>query len=243
MSRKNLLSDTDYTSGKDNRFATAVLIAKVSKNECTDQQANVRCIIPDKVDHDGNPLNTKPIPVLQVASEAKRSFAVPRLGTNVLLVKLPNSTSDYAVIGSFYTKNDPPPVSDPMLDYVQYDDGSIMQFNASNGEQTWKLTGKMLWDNEKGADLKFKEAVLIDAGSGSITVKSTGTILLDGTTVQLKGNLNFQGNITHTGNMTTSGVHLDANGHHTTSTAREDVQARLEALEARVTALETRLST
>src|SRR5262245_58096785 len=126
MSRKNLLSDSDYTKGWDNRFSTAVLIAKVSKIECTDEQANVRAIIPDKVDHNGTAHKTNPIPVVRIASEAKRSFAMPRLGTDVLLVKLPNSTSDYAVIGSFYTRNNPPPVSDPMLDYVQYDDGSTM---------------------------------------------------------------------------------------------------------------------
>jgi len=78
MSLKNILSDTDYTSGKDMRFKSACWIGKVSKIECTDKQANVRVIMPDRIDHEGTPLNTKPIPVLQVASQAKRQCAERR---------------------------------------------------------------------------------------------------------------------------------------------------------------------
>src|SRR5215831_13645401 len=101
MSRKNLLSDTDYTKGWDNRFGTAVLIGKVSKIECTDKQANVRAIIPDKFDHNGTTKNTKPIQESQTTSETNRSFCIPPLGTNLLLVNETTSTRYYAVIGSF----------------------------------------------------------------------------------------------------------------------------------------------
>src|SRR5215831_2104042 len=234
MSLKNLLSATDYTKGWDNRFGTAVLIGKVSKIECTDQQANVRAIIPDKVDHNGTPLNTKPIPVLQVASEAKKSFAIPRLGTNVLLVKLPNSTSDYAVIGSFYTRNDPPPVSDPMLDYVIYDDGSTMQFNASTGELTWRIKGKMDMQSEKEIIIKSSGDKVTVEGSGDVLVKSdSGQVTVEGSgdvtvksdsgqvTIQATAAITIQaatinliGNIVHTGDITTSGHHTDAHGVH-----------------------------
>jgi phage baseplate assembly protein V len=255
MALKNLLSDSDFAKGWDNRFSTSVLIGKVSKIECTDEQANVRAIIPDKVDHQGTPLNTKPIPVLQTASEAKRSFAIPRLGTDVLLVKLPNSTSDYAVIGSFYTRNNPPPVTDPMLDYVQYDDGSTMQFNASTGELTWRIKGKMDVQSEKeiiikssgdkvtiegNADVLVKSdsAKVTISGATDVNVTAASNVNITGALVKIQGATQIIGNITHTGNMTTTGVHTDSLGHHTSSAVAEDLERRITAIEQRIAALE-----
>lgn len=240
MGRKNLLSDTDYARGRDTRFRNSVLIGRVSSVEVDDKHANVRVIMPDKVDHNGTPLISKPIPVLQVASTAKRSFAVPRKNTPVALIKMPNGTSDYLVVGSFYTEADPPPVSDPMLDYVEYDDGSTMQFDASNGELTWKLKGDMNFDNQGAALLKFQGNVEIDS-DGNITLKPAGTCLIEAATVHLKGALIFEGNITHTGNMTTSGTHTDTLGHHTSAARESELLERLNALEARLSALETAL--
>ena len=238
---KELLSDTDYTKGWDNRYGVTGAVGRVSKIEVSEKGANVRVIMPDRLDHKNQPLISKPVPVLQIASQAKKSFAVPRVNDNVFLVKLPNGTSNYAVIGSFYTKKDPPPVTDPMLDYVLYDDGSSMQFDASKGELTWKLKGDVAWDNEKGATLKFKEAINIESSDGDINIKApSGTILLDQQTIHLKGTLIFEGDIQHTGNMQTSGVHQDSLGFHT-GAAREELEARVAALEQRVAQLEARL--
>jgi phage baseplate assembly protein V len=237
---KNILSDTDFTKGHDTRFANTAVIGFVTKIECDAKHANVRVIMPDRLDHQGTPLISRPVPVMQTASQSKKSYAIPRLGTPVVMVKLPNSTSDYLVIGSFYTPKNPPPVSDPKLDYTLYDDGSIMQFDSSNGQLTWKLKGTMLWDNESGGTFKFKDAVIIDAQGSDISIQTAGgTILVDGATVHLKGDLIFEGNITHTGNMTTSGVHTDSLGHHTGAT-REDLLERIKALETRIAALERR---
>ena len=241
MAGKNLLSDTDYTKGWDNRYGVAVAVGRVSKIEVSEKGANVRVIMPDRIDHNDQPLISKPIPVMQIASKAKKSFTVPRVNDNVLMVKLPNGTSNYAVVGSFYTKNDPPPVTDPMLDYTLYDDGSTMQFDASKGELTWKLKGAMAWDNEKGATLKFKEAITIESSDGDINIKApSGTILLDQQTIHLKGTLIFEGDIQHTGNMNTSGTHTDSHGLHT-GAAREDLEARVRALEERMAQLEARI--
>jgi phage baseplate assembly protein V len=216
MANKNLLADTDFAKGWDNRFGTSVHLGVVSKIECTDEHANVRVLMPDKVDHEGTPLNTKPIPVLQVASTAKRQFTVPRIDDLVVLVKLPYGTSNYFVLGSFYSKKNPPPVTDPNLDYVVYDDGSVMQFNASTGEQLWQLKGKMTWENEKGAQLTFGEAVIIETTGSGITIKAgSGTVTVEASHITLKGPVLIQGDITHIGNMTTTGVHIDANGVHT----------------------------
>jgi phage baseplate assembly protein gpV len=108
-------------------------VGKVTKIECSDKGANVRVIFPDRTDHNGQPLISRPIPILQIASLAKRSFAVPRLNDNVVCVKLPNGTSNYLVVGSYYTSKDPPPVTDPKLDYTEWEGGHIEKRDANDG--------------------------------------------------------------------------------------------------------------
>lgn len=232
MSRKNLLSDTDYTSGRDNRYKASVHIGYVTKIECNKQkgQAHVRVAIPDKVDHKGQPLITKPIPVMQVASAAKKSFAVPRIGDTVLLNKMPNSTSDYFVAGSFYNTANPPPVDDPMLDHCTYDDGSIKEFNASTGSEKWDLKG--------GINIKTAQTILIEVTGGDVTIRPSGTCLIDAPNIRLRGAMNFEGDITHTGNMNTSGTHTDVRGHHQAAATRDELLARIDALEQRIAGLE-----
>jgi phage baseplate assembly protein V len=244
---KELLGDTDYTSGKDNRFGVTGIVAFVSKIEVSEKGANVRVIMPDRVDHNDNPLISKPIPVLQIASKAKKQFAVPRVGDRVFCIKLPNGTSNYAVLGSFYTKNDPPPVTDPMLDYVEFDDGSTMQFDASNGELTWKIKGNCLIDNEKDFTFKLKGDFVVEI-DGDVTIKPQGNVLIEsggdidikGTNVNLQGAMKLTGNIEHIGNINTTGTHTDVHGLHTGAT-REDLEERIAALERRMATLEARL--
>ena len=246
---KNLLSDTDYTSGHDNRFGVTAAVGKVSKVEVSDKGANVRIIFPDRLDHDDQPLISKPIPVMQVASTAKKSFAVPRQDDNVLCVKLPNGTSNYAVIGSFYTSKSPPPVTDPMLDYVEYDDGSTMQFNASTGELTGKIKGDLLLENEKDFTVKQQGDFNVET-EGNVSVKpqgdmdllADGDVHIQGGTLKLTGPLRIEGDITHVGNMTTSGRHVDSLGPH--AAAREaELEARVKRLEILLAAVEQRLAT
>jgi phage baseplate assembly protein gpV len=227
---KNLMADTDFTDGRDQRFVHSVCIGRVSKIECTDKAANIRVIMPDKLDHQGSPLITKPIPVLQISAGGKRSFAMPRIGQNVLLVKLPNSTSSYAAIGHFYTSTDPyrPPVTDPKLDYVIYDEGSTKQFDANDGkgDELWNLKGKITFNADgtitvesKNSDIVVKsdqgkvtvEAnsdVTVKSDSGQVTVQGATSVTLQAPTIYLKGN------IVHTGDMNTTGIHTDSLGHH-----------------------------
>src|SRR5262245_36967918 len=144
MALKNLLGDTDYSDGRDNRFAKSVLLGKVSKLEVDEKGANVRIIMPDRLDHNGQPLITKPIPVLQISAGGKKQFAMPRLDQNALVVKLPNSTSNYAAIGFFYTTKLPPPVTDPKLDYTEWEGGHIQKFDANDDADvflTWDFKG------------------------------------------------------------------------------------------------------
>jgi phage baseplate assembly protein gpV len=251
---KNLLADTDYTSGKDMRYKSAVWIGKVSKIECTDKQANVRVIMPDRIDHEGTPLNSKPIPVLQIASQAKRSYAIPRLDTNVVVAKLANATSDYLVIGSFYTTKNPPPVSDPLLDYTEWEGGHIQKFDANEDAEVFLTQDfKGGWDATIKKDVNFKTTdgaafnieadgdVLLKSATGDINIESpTGTVLikqqtieLQATTIKLTGHVIVQGAITQTG-----GVHTDPNGLHTSAERESELLERIKALEARLQTLE-----
>jgi len=232
MGRKNLLADTDFTRAMDNRFKGSVLCGFVSKLECNTKRASVRVIFPDRVDHEGTPLITKPVPILQIAAAGKKSYAVPRLNDMVAVMKMPNSTSDYFVLGSFYTPANPPPVSDPKLDYCIYDDGSTKQFDPSTGTETNKFKGDTNWDHQGGALLKFVKDAEIDS-QGNITLKATKLII--------------QADIQHTGNMTTSGIHNAADGPHAACGAGErleqaNIAARIYELERKVARLEALLA-
>lgn len=258
---KNLLADTDYTDGRDQRFVHSVLIGRVSKIECNEKGANIRVIMPDKLDHKGQPLITKPIPWLQTCAgkqDGKRTFSMPRIGENVTLTKLPNSTSSYIAARSFYTSKQPPPVTDPKLDYTEWEGGHKEQFDANtddNGNPKsdvfltqdfkagWKGTYKKDVNLNTTDSAKFNVTadgdVNIKSANGNINAQSpNGTIFLDQQTIHLKGTVVIEGNISHTGDMVTSGVHTDSNGHHTN--ARE-LNERIAKLEARIAALEARL--
>ncbi len=259
MAEKNLLSDTDYTKGWDNRFGVTAAIGKVSKIECTDKGANVRVIMPDRVDHQDQPLISKPIPVMQIASTAKKSFAMPRLNDNVLMLKLPNGTSNYAVVGSFYTEKSPPPVSDPLLDYTEWEGGHTEQFDANEDADVFltqnfkggvKTTvkkdieisttdgGKMSMTSD--GDMLVKSAtgnVNVESPSGAVNIKQK-TINLQADTINLTGHVVINGIIDHTGANNQTGIHRDSNGLHAGGTERE----RIDKLEAMVMALELRLA-
>jgi phage baseplate assembly protein gpV len=245
---KNILSDTDYIKGWDNRFGVAVVVGKVTKIECSDKAANVRVLLPDRVDHQEQPLITKPIPVLQMASLAKKSFAIPRLNDNVVLVKLPNGTSNYMVIGSFYTSKDPPPVTDPKLDYTEWEGGHIQKFDANDGADVfltqdfkggWKATVK------KDIDIKTTDGgkvsiegdgdVLMKSATGNINVESpTGTVTIKQQTIELQAaEIKLTGLVTINGAMNQTGIHQDSNGFHVSGAER------IAELERRVAALES----
>lgn len=261
MGIKRLLSDTDSQRGLDARFATAVVIGKVSKIECDDKRANVRVLLPDRLDHEGTPLNTKPVPVLQVASQAKRSYAIPRINDQVVLIKLANGTSDYLVVGSFYTTSNKPPVSDPLLDYTEWEGGHIEKHDANDGAEVfltqdfkggWQATVKKNIDiktTDNGTisivgekDVLIKSAggnVNVESPTGTVTIKQQ-TIKLEAVNIELIGAVKITGNIDHTGSMETkAGTHHDTIGYHMAARETELLQ-RIAALETRVAQLEAR---
>lgn len=257
---KNLLADTDYTDGRDQRFVHSVCIGRVSKIECTDKQANIRVIMPDKLDHQGNPLITKPIPVLQISAGGKKSFAMPRIGQNVMLLKLPNSTSSYAALNAFYTTNEPPPVKDPKLDYCIWEGGHIEQYDANTNDDGtpkndvfltqdfkggWKGTYKKDVNLNTTDSAKFNVTadgdMLMKSANGNLNVECpNGLLTLNQKDITLQGSgtitiqapqIKLIGNIQVTGNITEQGVHLDSNGHHTNARALNDLEARVAKLE------------
>jgi Phage P2 baseplate assembly protein gpV len=260
---KNLLSDTDYTKGWDNRFGVAVVIAKVTKIECTDKAANVRCQMPDRVDHQDQPLISKPIPVMQIASTAKKSYAIPRLKDNVVLVKLPNGTSNYMVMGSYYSEENPPPIKDPMVDYTEWEGGHIQKYDANTDENGKASSDVFLtqdfkggWDATIKKDVNFKTTdsakfniesdghCTIKSANGDVNIQSpSGKVNIEQQEIVLTGTVRINGNIIHQGNMTTTGGHhLDDNGLHTGGKREEELAQRVGKLEVLLAAVETRLA-
>jgi len=241
---KKILSDSDFVRGHDTRYANTTVMGFVCEIDCDDQRADVRVILPHKKDHAGTPLVTRKIPVMQVASAAKRQFAVPRIGTPVMLLKLPNGTSDYAVIGSFYTPTHPPPVTDPKLDYTIYGDGSINQIDANDGAAV-----TLTWNFKGGISITTQKDITINAQSGAkVTVTAEGDITLNSTggkAIITASEIDLNGDIVHTGGMTTSGIHNAADGPHSScglAEADSALDKRIAELETRVRQLEGRLA-
>jgi phage baseplate assembly protein gpV len=250
---KNLLADTDFTDGRDKRFVHSVLIGRVSKLEVSEKGANVRIIMPDRLDHEGQPLITKPIPVLQISAGGKKQFAMPRLNQNALLVKLPNSTSSYAAIGFFYTTKVPPPVTDPKLDYCEWEGGHTEKHDANDNADPfltqdfkagWKGTYKkdvnLNTTDAAKFNIKADGDILINSANGNIDVKSpNGTVTIEQQNIVLKGTVTIEGNIVHTGNMTTSGIHNASDGPHSScGLAQGALEERIASLERRLAALD-----
>src|SRR5262252_8149857 len=187
---KNILSDTDYTKGWDNRYGVTAVVARVCKIEVSDKGANVRVMMPDRLDHNDKPLISKPIPIMQIAAKSKKSFAVPRIDDDVLVMKLPNGTSNYAVVGTFYTSKKPPPVTDPLLDYTEWEGGHKQTFDANEDADVFlKQEFKGGWDATIKKDVSLKTTdgakfnieadgdVLVKSATGNIDISSpTGTV-------------------------------------------------------------------
>lgn len=252
MSEKNLLSDTDYAKGWDNRYGVTAVVGEVSKIECSDKAANVRCSMPDRVDHEDQPLITKPVPVLQIASTAKKSFSVPRLKDKVLMIKLPNGTSNYAVLGSFYSKANPPPVTDPLLDYTEWEGGHTEQRDANEDAEvflTQDFKGGVKTTVKKDIEIKTTDGgkmsmtsdgdMLVKSATGNVNVESpSGAVNIKQQTINLEAaTINLKGHVVVTGAMDQNGIHRDSNGLHAGGREAELLQ-RIEALEARLAQLE-----
>jgi phage baseplate assembly protein gpV len=262
MATKNILADTDFTRGTDNRFKNAVLMGKVTEIVVDKKGANIRALMPDKVDHKDQPLITKPIPVLQVCAGGKKSFAMPRVKQNVMLVKLPHGTSDYAAIGFFYTSEDPPPVTDPKLDYCEWEGGHKQTHDANDDAEVfltqdfkggWKATVKKNIDISttdggtcsivSDGDMLVKSAtgdVNVESPTGKVTINQQNIDLVASGTISIQAaEIKLTGVVTVVGAMNQNGIHRDTRGLHQLGTV--EYETRIAELESRVARLEREL--
>jgi phage baseplate assembly protein V len=169
----NNIGNTNFT-GHDNRYQNMAFIGRVADRQADDVSTNARVIRPDQQDY-----ITKQMPIMQTSASGKRSFAMPRKGANVVCLKLPNGTADGVVLGTFYTTSDPPPVSDPNLDFTEYDDGSTMSMNASTGQLDWNLKGAMNMTTGQPVTIKADKIILIGDVEIQGNLKVTGKIDAD----------------------------------------------------------------
>jgi phage baseplate assembly protein gpV len=178
----------------------------------------------------------------------------------VFLIKMPNGTSNYAVLGSFYTKKSPPPVTDPKLDYCEWEGGHTEKFDANEDAEvflTQDFKGGVKTTVKKDIDIKTTDGgkmsmvsdgdMLVKSATGNVNVESpTGTVTIKQQTIDLQATtIKLTGHVIVNGAMDQTGVHLDTRGHHTNTAERDaerisKLEAHLAALEARVAQLEAR---
>jgi len=178
-------------TGKDQRFNNSHRIGRVSELVVDDTQTSVRVAFPDKQN-----VISKPFPVCQTSGGARRSFNVPKVGQSVLCGMLANGDSDGFVIGTFYTTQDPPPISDPLRQYTEFADGTSFDFNEATSTLAINAKGPLNLVTSGPVSIKGSE-VTIEAGN-----------------IKIVGQLRIEGDIEHQGNMQTSGTHQDSRGFH-----------------------------
>jgi phage baseplate assembly protein V len=196
------------STGRDGQVRNMYRQGKVVEQVVDETQVSVKV---QWLDKDG--LISKPLPVKQKGSRSTSEFYCPKIGDDVCVTMLPNSTGvDGFVDGSFYNVGNPPPTIDPNVRHIKYVDGTVMEY-AEKGPVTSRAgktsgTGTLTIISVGPANLKFTACYL---EAGAITLKGPVTIEGD---VTINGNLQVNGNISNTGDMTTDGIHTDSIGRH-----------------------------
>lgn len=158
-----------------NEQQNMIAVGRVASHECDDSKADVRILFPDRED-----FISKPGPVIQRSGGGKRSYDVPRVGQSVLVARLPGAVEENFVLGSFYTTADPPPITDPNMDYIEYDDGSVVSFDPKTATMTWMIKGP----------------INLTATGGPITLTTDGQCTITAPEIKLAGNVTITGNLT-----------------------------------------------
>jgi len=155
-----------------------------------DELGKVKVMLPE---HDG--LVSDWLPVLQSLTLGARTWSVPRVDTQVVV--LPGEgLEDAVVLGAIYSQPDPPSFDDPSIIGMTADDGVVISYDPGASKLTIE-SPKLIKIVASTIDI---EADVILKGNSDIT----GDIKLNGNS-DIQGDIKLQGNSVITGNITQSG--------------------------------------
>lgn len=155
-----------------------ILMGKVVSHEVTEDQANVRVLYADR-----DNMISKPIPVLQRGALGMRSMDVPAIGSNVMVNRSSSGLEEGFVMGTLYTTENPPPQTDPNKAYVEFGEGSTVQFDPAGGGMVLNLKSPL--DVTTALTIKM-------TATGEITITSSGNVTIQGAKIILKGEVTVE---------------------------------------------------
>lgn len=121
-------------SGQDETYGNMIRYGKVSSVNA--KLHTVRVAFPDKGD-----LVSHSLPVLVPGSLKNRYYSLPDVGEDVLCLFLPNGAQRGFVLGSFYSVNNPPPVTSQDKRYITFPDGTVVEYDRAAHRLTVDVKG------------------------------------------------------------------------------------------------------
>ena len=192
--------------------------------------------------------------VKQFGSYKTSHCYVPKIGCDVNVNMLANGSEDGFVDGSFYNAKNPPPEGvDIDTRYFLAEDETVIEYREI--DSTFNLVDKrgpvlvkaVYIEETADEHIKLTAGTFIEEEAGTFIELTAATqVIITAPEIILNGHMIFNGLINHQGDMFTTGVHIDANGHHcpTCGTTREQedelvaLREKTRMLEARLDALE-----
>ncbi|WP_037363344.1 phage baseplate assembly protein V [Selenomonas ruminantium] len=99
----------------------------------------VKVVFEDKDD-----LVSDKLPVLVQGSSKNKHFWLPDVGEPVVCLMLPNGHNAGICLGSYYSNQNPPAVSNSELRRLDFGDGSYIEFNRGTGGLTIQCKGPVV---------------------------------------------------------------------------------------------------
>lgn len=124
------------------------------------------------------------LPVLSPFTLGARAMRLPRKGS-LVAVLLDEHAEDGAVIGAAFNRQDPPPSGGPLVDVVEYDDGTRLEYDPEAHRLKASLRG--------GFEIQADGEGSLDAG-GPVRVKAPA--------VSIQADVTVEGNLTVTKKLT-----------------------------------------
>lgn len=123
------------------------------------------------------------------------AYGLPKVGDTVMCVFMPGGIEDGFVIGSYYHKEEEPPVKDKNKFYKRFSDGTVVEYDEGSG--------KLTVENPKDVVLKTQNSITKE--TQTLQIKADSSSNLETPTFTITGEVMVQGNLTVTGSINSIG--------------------------------------
>ncbi len=135
------------------------------------------------------------MPVISPHTYADKAYWLPKEGELALCLFPPGHRGFGVVIGSLYNAQDTPPVADRNKAYMEFEDGTRIEYDKS--------TGKLTVENPKDVVLRVQNSITKE--TQTLQIKAGASSSLDTPTFTITGEVIVQGNLTVMGNISSIG--------------------------------------